>query len=429
MKNNKIFRKVALERLSSPDQLDDLMEVTKPRAWLALSGIALLFLVAIVWSVAAELPSNVQATGLLIHKGGLQNIMATASGQITDILVERGDIVKEGQIIARLSQPHLLERIHESETRIDELKGSLDRLKNFGSEEQRLRSSLASQRHASINSEINAAKERLAMAQSSLASQSKLLERGLTTKSSVDAAKVAVQQANNVILQLRGERRRASLDSFGAKRSEEADIASIDTQIVQAEARLGSLVSQLEKASNVVSSYNGRVVEVRFSSGVVIQSGAPIVSLEPVSDEHQELEALIYINAAEGKKVKVGQRVQVVPSVVKREEFGVVWGEVTMVAEFPSTSMGMLRVLGNKELVETYLKQTQGAPIAVHVRMNVREDLNENDQKKYSGYEWSSGFGPLLKLTSGTPCDASINVSNRRPIMLLLPGLREKLGI
>ena len=30
-----IFRKAALERLSSPERLDQLMQVTRPRAWLA----------------------------------------------------------------------------------------------------------------------------------------------------------------------------------------------------------------------------------------------------------------------------------------------------------------------------------------------------------------------------------------------------------
>ena len=37
-----IFRKVALERLSSPEQLDQLMQVTSPKGWLALAGLGAL---------------------------------------------------------------------------------------------------------------------------------------------------------------------------------------------------------------------------------------------------------------------------------------------------------------------------------------------------------------------------------------------------
>ena len=36
-----IFRKAALTRLASPDQLDQLMQVTSPRSWIALAGFAL----------------------------------------------------------------------------------------------------------------------------------------------------------------------------------------------------------------------------------------------------------------------------------------------------------------------------------------------------------------------------------------------------
>ena len=34
-----IFRKVALERLSSPEQLDQMVQVTNPKGWLALTGL------------------------------------------------------------------------------------------------------------------------------------------------------------------------------------------------------------------------------------------------------------------------------------------------------------------------------------------------------------------------------------------------------
>ncbi|MEY4095680.1 MAG: hypothetical protein RLZZ53_2879, partial [Acidobacteriota bacterium] len=40
-RSEKIFRKVALDRLASPEQLDLLMEVTSPRSWIALVAVAL----------------------------------------------------------------------------------------------------------------------------------------------------------------------------------------------------------------------------------------------------------------------------------------------------------------------------------------------------------------------------------------------------
>ena len=46
-----LFRQVALERLSSPERLDELIEVTTPRLWLVLLGAGALFLAAVGWGV------------------------------------------------------------------------------------------------------------------------------------------------------------------------------------------------------------------------------------------------------------------------------------------------------------------------------------------------------------------------------------------
>lgn len=64
-KSSDIFRKAALERLSSPDRLDELMQVTTPQAWLLLVVIVGLLAGAILWSVLARVPTTVQGDGIL----------------------------------------------------------------------------------------------------------------------------------------------------------------------------------------------------------------------------------------------------------------------------------------------------------------------------------------------------------------------------
>lgn len=44
-----LFREVSLEKLSFPEQLDELIKVTSPRAWLALIAIGCILLSAIIW--------------------------------------------------------------------------------------------------------------------------------------------------------------------------------------------------------------------------------------------------------------------------------------------------------------------------------------------------------------------------------------------
>jgi len=51
-----LFRKAALERLSSPEQLDKAITVSKPVSWLALIGVTIIIVAAILWLVFGDMP-------------------------------------------------------------------------------------------------------------------------------------------------------------------------------------------------------------------------------------------------------------------------------------------------------------------------------------------------------------------------------------
>ena len=49
-KQNKLFTTEAIDRLSSPERLDHMMQVVSPRSWLPLTAIGCLVAAAGVWS-------------------------------------------------------------------------------------------------------------------------------------------------------------------------------------------------------------------------------------------------------------------------------------------------------------------------------------------------------------------------------------------
>jgi hypothetical protein len=98
-----IFRKEALERLSSPEQLDQLMQVTNPRAWIALAAVGLLLLTTAVWGVFGTIPTTVDAPGVLVRRKGIQPLLAPTAGVVTRIVVVSGDGVDPGQELLRLA--------------------------------------------------------------------------------------------------------------------------------------------------------------------------------------------------------------------------------------------------------------------------------------------------------------------------------------
>jgi hypothetical protein len=100
--SNRIFRKVALERLASPEQLDQMMLVTSPKGWLALLGVGGLLLVAIIWGVFGTIPTTVPGEGILIRGDGVKLIDSALSGRVTKIVVNVGDLVEAGQAVATI---------------------------------------------------------------------------------------------------------------------------------------------------------------------------------------------------------------------------------------------------------------------------------------------------------------------------------------
>ena len=106
-----IFRKVSLDRLSSPEQLDKLITVVSPIGWAAIISLALLILATVAWGYFGLISNKVSGSGVLLFSGGEATITSQTSGRVIDVSVRSGDYVESGQIIARIEQEDLERRI------------------------------------------------------------------------------------------------------------------------------------------------------------------------------------------------------------------------------------------------------------------------------------------------------------------------------
>jgi biotin carboxyl carrier protein len=100
-----LFRRQALEQLTSPEQLDHLMQITSPRSWLALGALVCVVATVLVWSVAGSVPAEATGQGILLRPPGIYQIQTAGAGMITDLRVSAGDTVRAGQAIATLTAP------------------------------------------------------------------------------------------------------------------------------------------------------------------------------------------------------------------------------------------------------------------------------------------------------------------------------------
>lgn len=412
-----IFRKVALERLSSPEQLDQLVQVTNPKGWLALSGLGLMLLAALAWGVWGSIPTEAAGEGILIRRGGVSDLVSAGTGQVEEVLVGVGDVIAKGQPVATIRQEALMRQISDARAKRADLQRDYAEVQSYAGEQKRLRARDLAQQRANLERSIETLDKDLDLLRERIEAERALLADGLITKQ----AFLTTQQTFNT---KRDElaSQRLELDGLDLKRLEAEQQLDQQLEVRRAairdlELELGELGAKLAENVNVPSPHAGRVLEVLVDRGDVVNPGVPLLTLEVVSEE---LLAVLFVPASTGKRVRPGMEVRVAPSTVKREEYGSMMGKVTWVAEFPATARGMTRLLGNEALVTKLMEQ--GPLIQVDVAL-------VKDPGTPTGYRWSSSRGPDLEISSGTLAGGDIIVKEDRPIRLVIPTLRERLGV
>ena len=80
--------------------------------------------------------------------------------------------------------------------------------------------------------------------------------------------------------------------------------------------------------------------------------------------------------------------------------------------------------LANEDLVQRFLDETGGAPLVLHADL-----LKTRDGHSRTGYRWTSSSGPPSPVHAGTLCTAAIVVRQQRPVELLVPGIKDAMGL
>ena len=416
-----IFRKVSLERLSSPDQLDVLLKVTSPLGWLSLLSVGLLLAVALFWGFFGNIPTTVPGNGILVKTGGVLDVEAPAGGQVTAIYVGVGNVVSRGQLLARVAQPKLLSDVNRDKAQLRELKKEYEKTAHFNTRDLKEKLDHYSKQRTDYQHSIQLAREQLNWAGEKLANQEKLFEDRLIRKQDYLATKKEIFSIQDNVEKTQRDLKQLSIDEAELKQKQEMDLLSRKQEIDKLQMQIEAEEADLELNSQIVSPYSGAVVEVIAMEGALVNGGDKILTLELVGDAVKDLVAILYVSAEGGKRIKPGMKVDISPATVKREEWGCMLGMVTGVSPFPATQQRMLRNLQNQKLVDSFC--AGGAPIEVSI------DLIP-DPKTSSGYKWSSPKGPPVTVEHGTICSATIAVEEQPPVSMVIPLFKKKvLGI
>ncbi len=367
---NKFLPEGMLERMASPERLDEMMVVVPPKGWWALGTFGLVVGAALFWAVFGRVPIKIEGQGLTVRGGGVYQVTSGTTGQIAEITVSLGQPVGRDDVVALVSRPDLLIPRETLQSELADLEAQF---------QKSLRES--ARRFTEL-------RRQLGVLQTRLETLEELARKGAITWATVEEHRQKI------------ERKRKELED------EKQVLAEQENRIQEIKREIKELDEKL--TISITTHRAGKVLELKVNPGDSVSPGTPILTLEPLEED---IQAVLYVPAAHGKKIRRerGQEVRLSPSNYRVEEHGYLLADILRISEYPVSPEATENVLGNAHLAEILTGEGSYFEVLVSLR---RADTP-------SGFEWSSGAGPDGDVYTGTLSTASIVVEWRRPISWL----------
>lgn len=412
-----VYRQEALAGLAGPDQLDEMVEVTSPLGWAALSAALLIVGGCLGWSVFGSYRTTVSGQGLLVPAGGaFINVHAPKAGWIESYR-QRGDGVKKGDLLARLSAPEDAARLADIDGRVSQLATQRAALAERLEDHLAKETVAARRKHEALQETIDLGEARVRELTVLLEQRERLLAKGLTPSDRVIDARERLFGARQSISQARTDLLSLDAALLSLRHRSDQDLAALDRQLRDAEGQRAQAHLSERLATTIVARADGIITTNEAGDQALVAAGQKLMVIEQGGPR---LEALLYVPADSGKAVKLGMEVRLSPSIAKKEEYGTLIGTVMQVDASPENESALAQRLGNPDLARMFTRG--GPPLQLVVRLSPGAGGSDS-------YAWTSRRGEEVALASTTLVEGQVTVKSGAPIGLFIPALRRLIGV
>ena len=228
---------------------------------------------------------TVEGDGVLYPKDQA-SIMPKISAPVQKFLVNRGDHVRAGQVLATLENRDLSAAVAESRGQLDQAESNLRVTSTATVPEEVIKA----------QTDVQAAQQGMEAAQKLLDTRQKLFEQGALARKLVDDAQVSYVQAKSQFESAQEHLR--ALQSVGKQeqvKTAQAQVESARGHLQSAEAQVGY--------SEVRSPINGIIADRPLYAGEMASAGAPLLTVMDIS----RVVARVNIPQGQASAVKAGQ--------------------------------------------------------------------------------------------------------------------------
>jgi HlyD family secretion protein len=364
---------------------EDMMQVTSVRSWLLLGSIIAVLASVIVWSVTTQLPERIEGKGVLQTEAGTQQITAAGEGIVHELKLEPGATVEKGQVVGTIRAAAADEASRAAQATYDEARRRHD---------QQVQAENAV--IATLRAELGRKQSVVADKQGQYNRQLDNLKKKVVTQSTVDNAKRELDAARLDVT-----------STEMAIRNRNQTIATLGSVVEQARINLQRTLGTTKQIAQITSEVTGRVTYVHRRPGDAVYGGQAIADIES-SAAGTAVEIIAYVAARNGKRILQGQQARLAVAGVNPNTSGYLRGEVKTVSDYPVSPELAQRMLKEDTVTEASY-EVKLAPVAA----------------PGGGYVWLGGSGNDAAVRTGTKVSVFVEVSERRPITLVLPLGRE----
>lgn len=419
---SKIARAEAVGELSSTEQLDQRLVVIRPASWILLVVGGLIISVAIAWGFFGRVPDEVEGEGIIVPRGTEPISIKSPSGVggVVEIVVPTQTSVRVGDPLVKLENHELRVQVENASSRVKMLEDQDARLTKAEQEVLDRQKTELDAQLASCKQITEQTRKLSTLTEAELADIQQLVEQRLVPKSQL----VTTQQAYFGLLQQITQQEtlvaQANQEYFSLVTSTDRDRLNRASALADAREALRSAQVNLDVSTTVLSPVAGEVILHAVDMGSTVAVGSHITSIRPHGEEDAELIARVYVPYGTGRRIRSGMTAWLSLPFAKPSRYGYIEGEVLEVSDFVSDDAAAV-TLGSQNLA-TSLEQKMGAIMSITVRI-------ATDDSNPTGMKWTTGDGYEHPLEYPALCGAKIIVDTHRPIDLVLPWLKDLLGL